>query len=123
MDKITPKVTPNLEVKKVEGRIKVLKALPYKDSMIYLRMVDNDLFMYDLVFKGQIYSSYLLMKPKKGCKKLTQDEINQSAALIFAGATTTIDFLRGEELDKKSLGIVNVFENARKVFEGKGVAN
>jgi len=112
-----------LKPKQVKGRIKVLKALPYKGSMVYLRMVDDDIFMYDLVFKGEIYSSYLIMKPKKGFKKLNQDEINQSAALIFAGATATIDTLSGDKINKETKGIVKTFEDHREQFEGKGAVN
>lgn len=85
--------------------------------MVYLRVIDDDIFTYDLVFKGEIYSSYLIMKPKKGSKKLTKDEINQSAALIFAGACSTIDYLKGEKLDKKTKGMVKTFEDHREQLE------
>ena len=112
-----------MKSKKVKGRIKVLKALPYKGLMVYLRMIDDDIFMYDLVFNNQIYSSYLIMKPKKGDKKLTQDEIDQSAALIFSGAAATIDTLKGDGLDKKGKAIVKTFEDHRQIFEGKEVSN
>jgi len=112
-----------LKVKKVKPRIKVLKALPYRGIMIYLRMVNDDIFMYDLAFKGEIYSAYFIMKPKKGFIKLSEGEINQSAALILAGATATIDTLLGKKLDKKIKGVVKIFEKAREKFEGKGAIN
>jgi hypothetical protein len=103
-----------LKYKTVQGRIKVLKAIDYKGSMIYLRQIDGDIFMYDLVFKGEIYSSYLVMKPKPGCKELTPDEVNQSAALIFVGAVTTVDMKLGHKLDKKTLQMAKTFEEVGK---------
>lgn len=104
--------------KKVKGRIKVLKALPYKGSMVYLRQIDGDIFMYDLVYKGQIYSSYIVITPKKGQTKLSDPEVARSAALILQGALATIDTLRGETVkDKETKDIVKVFESARKKVE------
>lgn len=106
-----------LKVKKVKGRITVLKVLPYKGSMVYLRMVGEDIFMYDLVFKNEIYSSYLIISPKKGYNKLNKNEINQAGALIFAGAVSTIDTLLKEKVDKKTEEVVNTFEANRKKIE------
>lgn len=100
---------PDIKTTKVKGRIKVLKAMPYKGVMIYIRRIGEDIFEYLLPYKGQIYSSYLIMKPKKGKSKLTKMEVNQSAAIIFVGATATIDnFISGEDAKKnfdKTLGI------------------
>lgn len=107
-----------MKPKKVKGRIKVLKALPYKKIMVYLRMIDGDIFEYIIPFKGEIYSSYLIIKPSKGKKKLTRDEVNQAAGLILASATTTIDYLLGEtKVDKKTKKIVKSFEGTRKQVE------
>ena len=113
--------TKKLKAKKVKGRIKVLKVLPYKGSMVYIRMIGEDTFEYLLTLKKEIYSSYLIMKPKKGATKLTQDEVNQSAALIFAGAVTTIDTLKGDKLDKKAKEVIKTFEDHRQIFEEKEV--
>ena len=108
--------------KKIKARVKLLKAIPYKDCMVYIRMIDNEIFMYDLIYKNELYSSYLVITPKKGSKKLTKDEINQSAALIFSGAISTIDILVGNKLDKKTKNIVNTFEKNRETFE-KNISN
>ena len=109
---------PKLKPKKVKGRVKVLKVLPYKGVMVYLRQVDEEIFEFIIPFKKEIYSSYLIITPKKGMKRLTKDEVNQAAALIFASATTTVDFLLGEtKVDKKTKRIVKVFEGARKQVE------
>ena len=113
-------MSKTIKPKKVKGRITVLKAMPYKDSMIYIRKINDDIFEYLVVFKSEIYSSYLIMKPRQGKTKLSKEEINQSAALIFAGAVSTVDTLRGEGLDKKAQAVADTFEANRKRFEGKG---
>lgn len=114
---------PTIRSKTVKGRIKVLKATLYKDCMIYIRLIDNDIFMYDAVFKGQIYSSYIVIKSKKDSTRLTKGEINQSAALIFVGATTTIDTLLGERVDKSTEKRVKEFEKISKKFFNQKVVN
>jgi len=107
-----------LKSKKVKGRIKVLKALPYKGSMVYIRMIGEDIFEYLVVFNGEIYSNYLIMRPKKGIVKLTENEINQSVALIFSGAVATIDTLLGEEISEDKKNVVSEFEGNRQAVEG-----
>jgi hypothetical protein len=62
--------------------------------------------MYDLIYNNQIYSSYLIIRPKKGFTKLTEPEISQAGALIMTGAMTTVDTLLGkkqetQKVDKK----------------------
>ncbi len=103
------KEIPDLKPKKVKGRITTLKVMPYKKVMVYIRMIDGEIFEYIIPFKGEIYSSYLIIKPSKGKKKLTKDEVAQSAALIFAGAVTTVDYLlkRTKKLSKVKNRVVN----------------
>jgi len=104
-----------LKPKKVKGKITILRASQYKKIMIYLRKIGNDIFEYLIPYKGQIYSSYLIITPENGKRKLTKDQINQAAALIFTSATTTVDFLLGDnKIDKKTKEVVKVFEEARK---------
>ncbi len=106
------------KAKKVKGRIKVLRVIPYKKSMIYIRQIDGDIFMYDLIFKNEIYSSYLVITPKKGKTKLSKPEIARAAALILTGAVTTIDTLRGEVVeDKDTKDTIRQFESGRKAFD------
>ncbi len=108
------KKVPELKPKKVKARIKMLKALPYKGIMIYLRQIDEEIFEFIVPFKGEIYSSYLIIKTKTG-RKHTKSEVAQSAALILASAATTVDFLLGEtKIDKKTRGVVKAFEGSRK---------
>ena len=109
-----------LKPKKIKARIVLLKALPYKEVMVYLRKIDEDIFEYLVPFKGEVWTSYLIITPKKGCKTLTKGETNNAAALVFAGATATIDMLLGEtKLDKKTEKIVDVFEGAREGVESQ----
>ena len=107
------KEKPSLKPKKVKGRIATLKALPYKGCMVYLRRINIEIFEYLVVFKKQIYSSYWIIKPKKG-KDLTEDEVNQAASLTMAGAVATIDMLLGKKLNKKTKQMVKTFESARE---------
>ena len=108
----------NIKHKKVKGRITTLKAMPYKDQMVYLRKIDNDIFEWLLVFKSEIYSSYLIMRPRKGTTKLSEEEISQVCGLLWAGATSTIDTKLGEKLGKTKKGVVKAFEDSRKSVEG-----
>jgi len=82
--------------------------------MVYIRRIGIEIFEYLLVFKKQIYSSYLIITPSKGKKSLTEDEVNQAGALAMSGAVATIDFLLGKKLDKKTKEIVRKFENIRE---------
>jgi len=102
-----------LKGKKVKGRITMLKAMLYKDNMVYIRRVDNDIFEWMLIFKGELYSSYLIMTPKKGRKKLNKEEIAQTTALLWSGAITTIDIKLGIELERTKKDVVKSFEKSR----------
>jgi len=107
-----------LKPKNVKGRVTVLQAMPYKKIMVYLRMIDTDIFEYIIPYKGEIYSSYLIIKPKKGQTELSKDEINQAAALIFSSAVTTVDYLLGNlKIDKGTKGVVKSFEGSKKQVE------
>lgn len=106
-----------LKPKKIKGRISVLKVLPYKDSMVYIRRINQDIFEYMLVFKDNIYSSYMVITPKKGQTKLSKDEVSQCVELLWSGAEATIDTLIGDKLDKTKHEVVKVFEESRKVVE------
>jgi len=88
--------------------------MPYKGNMVYIRQIDREIFMYDVVFKSEIYSDYLIITPRPGKKKLAKWEVNQAAALIFTSAVTTIDILLKKKLDKKTKQTVKAFESARK---------
>src|SRR3990172_11930389 len=108
------KVTaPKWNVKKVAGIISNIKTLPYKGSMIYIRKIvgiHNDTavaFEWLLVFKGQIYSSYVLTTLAKGQTELTKEEEIQAAAFVFQGAVTTIDSLMDAEVETAKDKVIN----------------
>jgi hypothetical protein len=110
-----------LKSKKVQGRIEILKVMPYRGSMVYIRRIDKDIFMYDVVFKKEIYSSYMVITPKKGETELSEKEIAECRELIYAGACSTVDIKRGDiKLDKKTQRVVGAFEGNRKAFGNRG---
>jgi len=112
--------SPKIKMKSVRGRIRVLRAIGYRGSMIYIRQIDGDIFMYDVVFKEQIYSSHIEILPKEGASKLTKREISEATGIILAGATTTIDVLLGDKVDKKTKETVEAFEKAgRQMYGGE----
>lgn len=106
-----------LEYKKVKGKVRVLKVVRYETCPIYIRMVGNDMFMYDLVFGGEIYSSYIIITPSMGKLSLTKDQISQAGALILTGALATIDTLLGIEVSDEAKEKVELFESVRESVE------
>lgn len=116
------KKIPKLKPKNVPGRIKTLKVLPYKDVMVYLQQIDEEIFQYLIPYKNQnknqIYSSYIIITPAVGKKKLTKSEVNQAAAIILTSAVATIDMLLGgNNVDKKSKKIIKALEDSREQVE------
>lgn len=112
-----PKRDLSSNARKDVGRMKILKAIGYKGNMIYVRMVGKDIFIWDAIFKNQLYSSYILMKPRKGKKALSDEEIMQVTELAYAGACTTIDTLLGVKLSKAEQEKVRLFEAAQSNFK------
>lgn len=88
--------------------------------MIYLRIIDSDIFEWLLVYEGEIYEGYLVVKPEKGKKKLTHDQESHAASLALQGALATIDMKLGLEPDEKSKAVVEAFEKSKKVTGKKG---
>ena len=108
--------------KKVKGKITVLKKLLYKDNVVVIRKINDDIFEWLLVFKSDIYSSYLIMKPRKGEKRLSDEEIDQTSGLLWNGATTTIDTLLGETLNEKKDELSKEKQKVVKAFQKNGKA-
>lgn len=82
--------------------------------MVYLRRIDIEIFEYLVVIDKQVFSSYWIIKPNKGKKDLTENEIANAAALVMAGACATVDLQLGVKLDKKTKGVVKTFEKSAK---------
>jgi len=102
-----------LKPKKIKGKIQLLKALPYKGNMIYVRCVDKFIFEYIAVFKNEVYTNYMVITPRKGQTKLSKDEMSQCAELLWAGGEASIDALLGVKLDKKKSEIVEALEKSQ----------
>lgn len=90
-----------LKSKNIHGHMTVLRVLPYKGCMVYIRMIMGKMFTYDLIYKNEIYSSYIVMTPGKGKTKLSESDIDGAASLIWSGAVATIDTLLGETVEGK----------------------
>jgi len=105
------------KAKKTKGRIKVLRALPYRGHMIYIRIIDDDIFEWLTVYESEIYAGYLVIKPEKGKKRLSVTQQNQSATLALQGALATLDMKLGIEPDEESKKVVKAFEESRGVVE------
>lgn len=102
------------KAKKSKGRIKTLRALPYRGHMVYLQVIDGQIFQWMLVYKSEIYSGYNIITPEKGKKKLNETQINQAAALTLQGALATLDMKLGIKPTKKEKEMVKQFEKSRK---------
>lgn len=105
------------KVKHTTGRMKVHLVMPYKDSKVYVRQFDEEIFTWDFVWKGEIYSSYMVITPTKENKKLLDTELREVVKMCYAGACASIDMLRGDILDKKTNKIIDMFEGAREQVE------
>jgi hypothetical protein len=90
---------PKLKGKKVKGIVKILKALPYKGHMVYIRRIYQEYFEYLLEYNGEIYSAYIIITPAKGKKRLSKSEVDQCSALVNAGAESTLDALLGDKAE------------------------
>jgi hypothetical protein len=103
-------------IKKVPGRMKVLRVMPYKGCQVYLRQIDEDIFMYDIVFEGQLYSDYIILTPEEGIDKLTENQINGAAGIIFTAATTTIDILFKKKEEAMMSTSIKTDKNKQKLL-------
>ena len=99
------------------GRMKILMAMEYKDGMIYIRQIDEELFIWDAVYKNKLYSSYLVIKLSKNKKKLPSDVVDEVRDMCYAGAASTIDMQMGVKISDKTMQMVKDFENTRKQVE------
>jgi hypothetical protein len=106
--------------KETVGRVRILKAVLYNSHMIYIRMIGKDYFEYLTEYNGEIYSGYIIITPSGKKKKLTEDEIQQCSALVYAGAEATLDTLLGIKVDDETEKSIELFEKNRDKVEGKG---
>ena len=91
--------------------------MKYKKGMIYVRQVDEEIFIWDAIYKNKLYSSYIVITLDKGKKKLGKDIIDEVRQMCYAGAATTIDLQMGVKLSKKDRDLIKKFESKRKQIE------
>lgn len=108
---------PVLETTEVKGVVKVLRVTLYEDISVMIRQVYEEYFEYLFMFEGQFYGSYIIAKLPEGRDKLTEQEVQEAAALIYNGAMATIDVLTGKEVDDKTKEYVELFESKREAVE------
>ena len=106
-----------MKTKKVKGRMKVLKVYPYRDHRIYIRMIGKDYFEYILFSGSELYSSYIIIIPEEGKKKLTKSQINGCIEMVSAGAEATIDALMGIDISEEDKKKVELFEETMEKIE------
>ena len=99
-----------LKGKKTRGRVKVLLATLYKGHKVIIRMIGKDYFEYITECNGEIYSSYIIIKPREGKKKLSKTEISECTYLIYSGAEATLDALLGRELTDEEKALEKALE-------------
>lgn len=107
-------MSKELKPKKIAGRITTLMAAPYKESMVYIRQIDEEIFEYSLVFDKQIYSNYMVFTLPKGKKKMTKYQVKCGMNMLLAGAEATIDTLRGDKLEEKDKQLVKDLEQIQR---------
>lgn len=102
----------------IKGLMTVLQVIDYKDGSILIRKFPEDMYVWDVYFKGRFYSSYIVMKPIEGKDKLSDEELKELIKMLYAGAAATIDYQLGIKLDKSQSEMVKIFEGARKQVTG-----
>lgn len=102
-----------------KGLIRVLQIVEYKGSNILIRKLPSNIYEWIVSFKGQFFSSYIIIDPVEGQTDLNEEEIAEVTKMLYAGAATTIDYQLGEKLSKKDADMVKIFESGRKTLGGE----
>ena len=90
-----------MEIKKAKFRTTLHRIITYKDQTIYIRQIGREYFEYLVMIDGDLHANYIIMKPEKGKKTLTKDQVNQTVAMILSGGVATVDnILKIKEEDK-----------------------
>lgn len=103
--------------KKTKGLMKILMVVMYKEYPVYIRRIGKEVFIWDTIIDNKLYSSYMVISPGKGRKRLTKDEVTEITKMCYAGACTTVDTHLGIKLEDKDEQIVEMFESARVIQE------
>ncbi len=76
--------------KKTSGLMQVLQVVSYKDGNILIRKFPKDMYVWDIFYKGQFYSSYIVVTPLKGEK-----DISEAGTAVGFGTTDATPFFTG----------------------------
>ena len=77
-------------------------------------MYDNEIFVWDVIWNGDIYSGHFVVTLPKGKKRHTNKIIMEVGQMCYAGGAASIDALRGENtLTEKQKQNVEIFESMR----------
>lgn len=107
-------------------RLKIHLRVGYKDGIIVVRSVDGEVFLWDAIWHGDIYSGHFIITLPEGdkigadgrYKSHPEAILKEVREMCYAGAATTIDMLRDEgKLDKKTQENVKIFEANRDRVE------
>lgn len=106
------------KTKKDNGLMRVLMVMSYKDIPIYVRMIGKDVFIWDVIHNNQLFSSYVVIGPRKGEKKLANSDIDEIVKICYAGAAATIDNILGIPITEDEEVILKQFEAGKKAIQG-----
>lgn len=87
----------DLKYKKIAGQVFMHSLLKYRGCNVYIRQYGVDIFQYDAVIDGQIYSDYNVFTPVPPATKLTDKEVHAAVQLTIAAAFATVDVNTGAE--------------------------
>lgn len=95
-----------------------MELIGYKGGKILIRLIDEEIFLWDALYEGEIYGSHFIIPLPKGQKTHTEKILVELRGMCYAGGATTIDMLRGENtLDEKQKENVEIFEANRDKFD------
>jgi hypothetical protein len=116
-----------LNYKDTKGRIKVHRYLRHRGVVICIRQIDGDIFEYLCPINGEIYSSYIVMRPEKGRETLTSIQLYATIQIIVTAAMTTIDTVLKVKPNEAEMDLAKTFLGAAKALwdkkRGGAVAN
>lgn len=99
------------------GKMTVLMVITYKGYNLYIRLFGKNMYVWDVIFNNELYSSYIVIRPSIGKKTLTAKEREEVIKMCYSGASATIDSLLGIDLTETDKAVVSRFESARKTVE------
>lgn len=90
-----------LKPRKKKSIVTVLRIQPWGKYKIYTRKIDlgrgKAMFEWLVIDKDHnLYSSYMIVTPRKGTSKLSDLEVTEAEKIVFYGAMSTVEAIGGE---------------------------